>query len=218
MIALMLVEDHTSYREALEAVMGLEDDLHVVASVGRGDLAGDLAAQHRPDVAMIDLDLPGADGIDALADVRRTSPTTACIVLTALRDDVEFGRAIEAGAAAILHKATEMVHLLSAIRAVAGGASLLAPGDTARWLRALAASRDQAWTAQLLRDSLSPREIGVLALLAQGGTNRTIARALGISPETVQTHIRNLLGKLGVGSRLEAVAKAIRVGLVAPPG
>lgn len=217
MITLMLVEDHASFRQALEAVTALEDDLAVVAHVARGDLAGEAAADRRPDVAIIDLDLPGADGIDALVDIRRNSPTTACLVLTGLRDDVELGRAIEAGAAAVFHKSVDIVELLAAIRTIAGGASLLAPTDTARRLQALAAARDRHWYARLLRDSLSPREREVLALLAKGETNRSIAQALGISAETVQTHIRNLLGKLDVGSRLEAVAKAMRLGLVDPP-
>ncbi|MFN2557327.1 MAG: LuxR C-terminal-related transcriptional regulator [Nitriliruptorales bacterium] len=217
MITLMLVEDHASFRQALEAVMALEDDLTVVAHVGRGDVAGEAAAERRPDVAIVDLDLPGADGIDALADIRRNSPTTACLVLTGLLDDVELGRAIEAGAAAVFHKTVEIVELISAVRTIAGGASLLAATDSARCLQALAAARDRHWYARLLGDSLSPREREVLALLAQGETNRTIAQSLGISAETVQTHVRNLLGKLDVGSRLEAVAKAMRLGLVDPP-
>ncbi len=217
MISLMLVEDHVSFGQALEAVMALEEDLAVIAHVERGDVAGEVAAERRPDVAIIDLDLPGADGIDALADIRRNSPTTACLVLTGLRDDVELGRAIEAGAAAVFHKTVDIVELISAIRTIAGGAGLLSPTDTARWLQALAAARDRDWYARLVGGSLSPREREVLALLARGETNRTIAQALGISAETVQTHVRNLLGKLDVGSRLEAVAKAMRLGLVDPP-
>ncbi len=217
MITLMLVEDHASFRQALEAVMALEDDLTVVAHVERGDVAGEAAAEQRPDIAIIDLDLPGADGIDALADIRRNSPATACLVLTGLHDDVELGRAIEAGAAAVFHKTVEIVELISAIRTLARGSSLLSPTDTARWLQALAAARDRDWYARLLGDSLSPREREVLALLAQGETNRTMAQELGISAETVQTHVRNLLSKLDVGSRLEAVAKAMRLGLVEPP-
>lgn len=115
----MLVEDHASFRAALEAVFGLQDDLRVVAQVGRGEMAGEVAAEQLPDVVIVDLDLPGGDGVDALEAVRRTSPDSACLVLTALSDDVELGRAIEAGAAAIVHKSAEMSELLAAIRAVA---------------------------------------------------------------------------------------------------
>ncbi|MDQ4129415.1 MAG: response regulator transcription factor [Actinomycetota bacterium] len=217
MITVMLVEDHASYRQALEAVMALEDDLHVVAHVPRGDLAGAAAATHQPDVAIIDLDLPGVGGVDALADVRSHSPQTACLVLTALNDDVELGRAIEAGASAVIHKSVDITELLHAIRSVARGANLLGPDETVRRLQALATTRTEHWHAAMLRESLTPRELEVLTLLAQGEGNRTIADRLGISPETVQTHIRNLLGKFDVGSRLEAVAKALRLRLIEPP-
>lgn len=217
MIRLMLVEDHASFRQALQAVLSLTPDLEVVAQVERGDEAGEVAAECRPDVAIVDLDLPGADGIDALVEIRRSSATTSCLVLTALKDDIEYGRAIEAGAAAVVHKSVDISELLQIIRSVAAGGSLLSPQETARRLQALAAARRREWQARLLRESLSPREQEVLGLLAGGGTNRSIADELGISAETVQTHIRNLLGKLDVGSRLEAVSKAIRLGLVPPP-
>ncbi|MDQ3974037.1 MAG: response regulator transcription factor, partial [Actinomycetota bacterium] len=165
----------------------------------------------------VDLDLPHASGVDALVEIRRQSPTTACLVLTALTDDVEMGRSVEAGAAAVVHKSIDVAHLLEAVRAVAGGASLLSAPETSRWLQALAAAREQLWHAQALNDSLSPREAEVLEQLSRGHSSQDIARTLGIAPDTVQTHIRNLLAKLGVGSRLEAVAKALRLGLVPPP-
>lgn len=218
MTTVMLVEDHATFRAALEAVFALQDDLQLVAEVGRGDVAGDVAAEHLPDVVVVDLDLYGSDGVEALAAIRQSSPHSACVVLTAIRNDVELGRAIEAGASAIVHKAAEMSELLNAIRAVAAGANLLVPSDVSRRLRALRAWRETAWQAQLLSDHLTPREKDVLALLVSGGSNRRIAEELGISIETVQTHVRNLLAKLKVGSRLEAVSKAMRVGLVEAPG
>ncbi len=217
MLTVLLVEDHASFREALQAVIAMEDDLAVVAHVDRGERAGALAAEHVPNVAVVDLDLPGADGIAAIRDIRRASPGTACLVLTALKDDVEMGRAVVAGAAGVLHKSIEIDELLAAIRRVGAGAALLVPDDTSRWLQAAAAARDRRWHVALLERTLSAREKEVLALLADGGTNLSIARELGISAETVQTHIRNILGKLDVGSRLEAVTTAIRLGLVDPP-
>lgn len=217
MTTLLLVEDHASFREALQAVIAMEDDLAVVAQVDRGEQAGTAAAEHNPDVAVVDLDLPGADGIAAVHAIRRSSPGTACLVLTALRDEVELGRAVQAGAAAVLHKAVEIDELLAAIRRVASGATLLSPADTSRWLQAAVAARDRWWLGELLDRTLSPREKEVLELLAQGGTSQGIAADLQISVETVQTHVRNVLAKLDVGSRLEAVAKAIRLGLVDPP-
>lgn len=217
MITIMLVEDHVSYRQALEAVVSLEPDLTVVARVGRGDEAAAEAARHTPTVAVVDLDLPGTDGVEALAAIRRVSPDTRCVVLTALTDNAELGRAIEAGAGAVVHKSVEITDLLAAVRRVARGASLLVPDETARRLQALAARRDDEWQARLLRDTLTPRELQVLDLLAQGDNNDDIAQMLDISRDTVQTHVRNLMGKLDVGSRLEAVIVRLRFGLVEPP-
>lgn len=214
---LLLVEDHASFRAALEAVIRMEDDLEVIAHADRGEAAGEVAAEHRPNVAVVDLDLPGTDGIEAIRAVRRRSPETACLVLTALRDGAEFGRAVEAGAVGVLHKSIEIDDLLTAIRRVARGGSLLSPDDLTRWLVAAQEARDRAWESDLVAGSLSPREREVLDLLAAGGTNHSIADTLGISPETVQTHIRNLNAKLDVGSRLEAVAKAMRLGIVGQP-
>lgn len=217
-VRLLLLEDHASFRQALETVIELEPDLEIVAQADRGDVAAELAATVRPHVAIVDLDLPGMSGVDSMREIRRSSPGTRCLVLTALRDAVELGRAIEAGAAALVHKSVDMALLLGAIRDVAAGATLLVPESTSRFLGALSASRADEWQAELYRRSLTARELEVLAHLADGRTNRTIAAALGISPDTVQTHVRNLLGKLDVASRLEAVVLALRLGLVAPPG
>jgi DNA-binding NarL/FixJ family response regulator len=216
-ITVLLVEDHASYGQALETVMALEGDIQMVAILTHGGAAGEAAADHRPDVAIVDLDLPGPSGIDVILDIRASSPATSCLVLTGLTDDVELGRTIEAGAAAILHKSVDIADLLDTVRAVAAGATALPVEDTARRLRALAVARERGWHAQLMRERLSPREVEVLAQLAQGSSSRQVARSLEISPETVQTHIRNILAKLGVGSRLEAVATALRLRLVPPP-
>ncbi len=216
-IAVLLVEDHASYRHALETVMAGTDDLHVVAQTARADEAGSLAAEHRPHVAVIDLDLVDGSGVDALADIRAAAPGTAMAVLSALTDDIEFGRAIEAGAAAVLHKSVDIPELLDTLRTVAHGESALSPQDTSRRLRALAADREQHWHARLLAEHLTQRELEVLERLAQGADHHAIGREFHISSETVQTHIRNLHAKLGVRSRLEAVVKAVRLGLVPPP-
>lgn len=216
-VTILLVEDHTSFRQALAAVLSLEDDLELVAEVERGEDAGPAAARATPAVAVVDLDLPGIGGVEAIAAIRAASPETRCVVLTALRDEVELGRAIEAGAAGLVHKSVDMSVLLDAIRGVSDGATLLAPETTARFLSALSRSRSDHWRAELLRSSLSPREFEVLQLLTEGRTNRAIGEELGISPETAQTHVRNLMGKLDVSSRLEAVALALRLGIVSVP-
>lgn len=217
MINVVLVEDHASYRQALDSVMRTTEDLRVVAHVSSGGDAVARVREARADVVVIDLDLPGGSGIDALADIRREEPDVRCMVLTALTDDVELGRAVEGGAAAVLHKNVEIPDLLDAIRTVAAGGTVLSAEETSRRLQALAASRDDEWYARTLADSLSPREREVLARLAEGKGNTEIAATLGVSPQTVQTHVRNLHAKLNVRSRLEAVTKALRLGLVPPP-
>jgi len=213
-IRVMLVEDHTSYAQALTAVMGLEADLEVVGHAADADEATALAARVEPDVAVIDLDLPAASGVDVLNDLRAQTSAPPCVVLTALSDPAELGRAVEAGAAAVLHKSADMTELLRVLRRVATGGNELVAGQTSDWLRALAAERERTWRARTMRDALTAREAEILQLLADGHGSRAIAERLFISSETVQTHVRNLLGKLGVGSRLEAVTLALRLGLV----
>lgn len=217
MIRVMLVEDHTSFRQALQAVIALEKDLEVVAEAERADEVADLAAAAAPDVAVIDLDVPGGGGVDAVLDLRQRCPDVRVVVFTGLTDEVELGRAVEAGASAVAHKSLDIAGLLDIIRSVASGSNLLDPAETSRWLGAVGRSREAGWEARLLREQLSPREQEVLELLAEGCGGKDIAERLGISPDTAQTHIRNLRVKLGASSRLEAVALALRLGLVDPP-
>lgn len=218
MIRVLLVEDHASYRQALELVLAGEPDLESAGHVATVEEACRLAGEATADVAVVDFDLPDGDGLGAIQGIKESSPDTACIILSALSDDVAFGKAIEQGVSAVLHKSIEIPDLLDVIREVAKGRTVLPAAETSRRLQALARSRDRDWHARLLRESITPRELEVLQWLARGAGNRRIGKELGISPETVQTHIRNLLAKLAVGSRLEAVVKALRMGLVAAPG
>lgn len=215
-IRVLLVEDHAAFRQAIEAVCRLEGDMEVVGQVERGDEAGRVAAETSPDVVVVDLDLPGADGIVAIRDVHEASDAV-CMVLTGLTDDAALGAAVEAGVAAILHKSVEIPELLEAIRALHDGANLLDPTLTSRWLRHLGASRSGAWEARVTRDALSQREHDVLQRLVEGQSVRVMARDLEITEATVETHLRNLRGKLGASSRLDAVLSALRLGLVDPP-
>lgn len=216
-VRILLVEDHTAFRQAIDAVCRLEEDLEVVGHVERGDAVVDVLASANPDVVVVDLDLPGADGTTAIRAVHEHS-TATCMVLTALTDDAALGAAVEAGVAAVLHKSIEIPELLDAIRRVAAGANLLDPVLVSRWLRQLSASRSSTWQAQVTAEALSPREHDVLHRLVQGQSVRSMADELGISDATVETHLRNLRGKLGASSRLDAVLVALRLGLVeAPP-
>lgn len=213
----MLVEDHLSFAQALQAVFSLEPDLQVVEVVARADQAGSAAQHHLPDVAVIDLDLPGGGGGQAIRAIRQASPATRFLVLTALRDRLELARVVEAGVSGLLHKSADMPGVLDGVRRVAAGENLLPPEVTASLLGDLGAARRHHWRAEIARSTLSPRETEILAGLAQGQTTRDMAAALGIRPDTAETHLRNARSKLGVGSRLEAVVEAIRLKLVEPP-
>lgn len=215
-VRVLLVEDHAVFRQAIDAVCAIEDDLVVVGHVDRGDLVGDAAATLHPDVVVVDLDLPGADGVSAIRAVHEACGA-ACMVLTGLTDDTTLGAAVEAGVSAVLHKSADIPDLLAAIRAVARGENLLDPTLTSRWLRHLGASRSGAWEARVARDALSPREHDVLQRLVQGQSVRLMAIDLGITEPTVETHLRNLRLKLGATNRLEAVLAALRLGLAEPP-
>jgi two-component system response regulator DesR len=216
-VRVLLVEDHTAFRQALESVFALESDLELVGQTDRGDGIVEVAAATSPDVAVVDLDLPGASGVDVVAALRTLDPAVPSLVLTALRDPVELGRAVEAGATGVLHKSTEIADLLDAIRQVARGRSVLDPTVVARWFRALADHRQDGWRARVSRETLTPREHDVLTKLVDGASVAEIAADLGITSDTVETHLKNLRGKLGAATRLEAVLTAIRLGLVPPP-
>lgn len=214
MIRVLLVEDHTAFAQALTAVMGLTDDLEVVGHAHSAAQVEALMSGAQAHVAVVDLDLPLTSGIDVLNTLRDRDSAPTCVVLTASTDAAELGRAVEAGAAAVLHKSADMGELLDVVRRVAAGGTVLPAVPTSSWLRALAAERERSWQARTVRAALTAREAQILQLLANGHGGSAIAEQLVISGETVQTHVRNLLGKLGVGSRLEAVALGLRLGII----
>lgn len=218
MISVLLVEDHAAFRGALTMVLRGEGDLEVVAEVGRVDQAGTAAGETRPTLAIVDIALPNGSGADAIAAIRERSPTTRAVVLSGVTDDVQLGRCIEAGAAAVIDKSRDVAEVVDVLRQVAGGATVLHTVETSRRLVALKADRDRHWRARLLREQLTSRELVVLGELARGGSTEKIAERLTISPQTVQTHIRNVMAKMDVGTRLDAVVEAQRLGLVDPPG
>lgn len=214
----LLVEDHLALARGLESVLSLEADLEVVGVVSRADEAAGAAEQHQPDVAIVDLDLPGGGGQEAISTMREASPPTRYLVLTALRDRLELAKAVEVGVSGMLNKAADVPQVLDHVRRVAAGENLIAPGLAAQLLGELRDARQQGWRADVTRSSLSPRETEVLAALAQGESVADMAARLHLSPDTIETHLRNARNKLGVSSRLEAVVEALRLGLVAPPG
>jgi DNA-binding NarL/FixJ family response regulator len=193
-------------RQGLRSFLGLQDDMEVVGEAEDG--AGAVAAVERlaPDVVVIDLVMPGVDGVEAIRRIHAARPETRVLVLTSYADDTKAVPAVRAGAAGYLLKDVQPAELAAAIRTVAAGGALLAPAVTARVLQEVAGPQADA--------GLTAREREVLALLARGRSNKEIAAQLVLSEKTVKTHVSSILGKLGVADRTQAALLAVREGLV----
>ncbi|MFB7428926.1 response regulator [Streptomyces hydrogenans] len=203
-----LVDDHEVVRRGLRDLIDDEPDLRVVGEAGSADQALARGPALRPDVAVLDVRLPDGDGIAVCRELRSRMPELACLMLTSFDDEDALLDAIMAGASGYVLKQIKGSDLVSAIRTVATGQSMLDPATTARLMRTL---RDPE-TARSPEDerlaALSERERSVLELIGEGLTNRQIAKALYLSEKTVKNHISRLLGKLGVERRVQAAVIA----------
>ena len=211
-IKLMIVDDHELVRLGLRTALEPEDDLEIVADAGDGQAALREAEVSYPDVVLMDVRMPGMDGIQACRLLRDRMPQTQVVMLTSYGDEQAVMASIMAGAAGYLLKNTGRAELLGAIRSVAKGESLLDPAVTSQVLKRLTdlTEREEAQEAS----SLSGREKEVLALVAQGLTNREIAVKLIISEHTARNHVSHILDKLGLTRRSEAAAFAAQHGLM----
>ncbi len=218
-ITIMIVEDHPLFGQGLRRVLEQEADLEIVAEVDNGDLAVERAAEIQPDVILMDINLPGINGLQATREIRASTDKTAIIVLTAYHDDEQLFHAIRAGAAAYYPKDVSPAELIRAIREVAKGNYVI--GDTvlsapqvANWLlkefEELAVYED----VEEMFMPLSPREMEILRYVAKGASNKEIARALGISRQTVKNHMSSILRKLAVNDRTQAAVLALRRGWI----
>ncbi len=204
-LRIMVVDDHAIVREGLCAILQRVPDLEVVAEAGDGQAALETYRRLRPDVLLTDVGLPGLNGIELTETLCREFPDARVVVLTVHDGDEYVWRALRAGARGYLLKDAGWEEVVDAVRQVGSGKRLLAPAAAARLAERVAGSE------------LTAREQAVLGVLAQGKSNAAIGRALGITESTVKAHVNNILGKLGVRQRTEAVAVAVRRGLVAPP-
>lgn len=175
----------------------------------------ELSREHRPDVVLMDIVFKGpVNGIEATRRIKEISPATKVVVMTAHEDDRMLAEAVEAGASGFLGKSGAVDEVLSAVKAAAEGEVLIDPQIMTRLLRKLARDRKAQQQAERMLDQLTDRERNILQLLGEGFRNDDIAVKLDIKPVTVQTHVRNILSKLGVHSKLEAVAYAVKHGAI----
>lgn len=205
-IRVLIADGQPLFRDAVMAVLESQDDLTVVALAGDGVQAIHEAERVRPDVAIVDLNLPNSDGIRTTTAVRERVPACRVLVLADADDQTSLLAAVEAGASGFLTRESPLAELISAARTIHGGETLIPGRMLGSLLSNLVRRRREQEVAFRLAVALTRRERVVLGLIAEGADNDQIARILVISPQTVRTHIHNLLVKIGVHSRLEAAA------------
>jgi DNA-binding NarL/FixJ family response regulator len=207
----VVVDDHDLFRTGLMNLL-TEQGIHVVGEAASGEAAVKLVRDLAPDVAVMDIHMPGISGVDATRELAAVAPRTRVVVLTISEEDEDVVDAVMAGACGYLLKSSSIEELVAGIRAASAGESLISPAIAAKVLQLLRAQT--AGRAQPLRAELSDRELEVLKLIAIGKDNAEIAKDLYISPKTVKNHISNILMKLQIDNRIQAAVYAVRSGIV----
>jgi DNA-binding NarL/FixJ family response regulator len=205
-IRLLIVDDHPVVRDGLRGMLAGEPDFEVVGEAASGAEAVLLTERERPDVVLMDLQMPGVDGATATAEIAERFPGTRVLVLTTYDTDADILRAVEAGATGYLLKDAPRERLFPAIRSAARGETVLAPTVATRLVNRMRVPAEEALTS---------REIEVLELVAKGASNADVAASLFISEATVKTHLLHIFGKLGVDDRTAAVVSALERGIIA---
>jgi DNA-binding NarL/FixJ family response regulator len=210
-IRVLIVDDHQMVAESLAAALQREPDIELVGIAGTALEAKRLAETERPDVVLMDFRLPDQDGAAATEAIKARRPETQVVMVTSADDEAVLLRCVEAGCSGFIPKDRPVRELVEAVRAVHAGEALVSPPMLARLLPRLRPSHRDA------RPDLTPRELDILGLLAQGISNQVIADQLGISRNTVRNHVQSILSKLEAHSKLEAVSTAVREGIIRYP-
>ncbi len=216
-VRVLVVDDHVLYRRGLEMVLAAEDDLEIVGEASDGVDAIAKAEQLLPDVVLLDVRMPRRSGIQACSEIKRVSPHSRIIVLTSSDEESDLFEAVRAGANGYLVKDVPAEEIADGVRSVVGGQSLISPSMAGALLTEFAAlSRRTEERSSVPAPRLTPREVQVLRLVARGMYNKDIATELFISENTVKNHVRNILEKLQLHSRMEAVMYAVRERILDP--
>ncbi len=209
-IRILLADDHPFFRDGVRVLLDSVADTEVVGEAGSGEEAIELAAALQPDVVLMDINMPGTNGIEATRRILDTSPHVAVLIVTMYEDDDSVFSAIRAGARGYLLKGADRAEVLRAIRAVAGGDAIFGPAIARRLIGFFAPATS---SSPPLFPELTEREREILALIAGGTANADIAGRLYLSPKTVRNNVSNILSKLQVASRAEAIVRAREAGL-----
>jgi two-component system, NarL family, nitrate/nitrite response regulator NarL len=217
-ISVLLVDDHSLFRSGIRSLLQRNPDFNVVGEAADGVEGIKRARQLQPDVVLLDLNMPGISGLEALQLILQDCPHTAVIMLTVSEDAEDLSAALRAGARGYLIKNIETDYLLRAIRRAAAGEAVVAESMTAKLVAQLQKAATQRIDPISELDRLTPREKEILVCLARGESNKSIARTLCVAESTVKIHVQNVLKKLNLSSRVQAAVFAVEHGMVGSPG
>jgi DNA-binding NarL/FixJ family response regulator len=213
-VRVLVVDDHQMFADALVALLEVEEGVEVIGAVGSGEEALDVCGPGRPDVVLMDIDLPGMDGIQATRGVLRICPEAKVVGISAMRDPQLLARAVAAGASGFVPKTRAAEELIRAVRAAAAGEMVLPEGDLAPLLERLRNGAERSSDVDARFATMTRREIEVLQAFTDGLSTDEVAARFRIGVRTVRSHVENVLMKLGVHSKLEAVLLGLRAGVL----
>lgn len=217
LVRVMVVDDHRTFAEALGLAIGMENGLEAVVA-SSGAEAIEMAGREQPDVILVDMEMPGMSGIDTIRRLLEAVPEARVVVVSGHEDDLIKARALEAGAVGYISKGTPLEEIPGVVRRAHRREEILPGEEQARLLRILRHRRHQESTERQRANRLTPRQIEILQLLAEGLAPPEIAGQLHLSPFTLRTHVQNILTRLGVHTKVEALALAIRHGKIKAEG
>ena len=207
-ISIILIDDHTLFRSGIKALLARQADCEVVGEAADGLSGVKLVEQHKPDVVLLDLDMPVMNGREALAQILSSQPQQTVVMLTVSEDSEDLTECMRLGARGFLLKNINADFLVDAIKKAANGDNVFSPEMTARLVQSLIQPQAAAPTSVL--DSLTPRELDILGHLAAGHSNKIIARKLDLAESTIKVHVQNILRKLELSSRVQAAVFAVQ--------